>query len=229
MVKLLLLLGSGLLSISAMAQSQFIGPYGQISVGYEKNTASSAQLIGTDNGESPNASNTLTTSSASTQLVLGLGYTFAVKNNVTLGFGVDYSTLTQDTPSAGFYYPGYSSVYNYKFSVSNRVNLFVAPGYSIDENKLAYLKLGYSSQQVQYSQTNCCSTPSNQAQVSGYLLGVGYKQMVTGNLYGFAEANYYGYARPNMISTYSDGPGGTVTSSPNLSAYNFLLGMGYRF
>jgi hypothetical protein len=229
MMKLLVVFGTGLLSISAMAQSQFEGPYGQISAGYEKNTASSAQLIGTDNGGSPNASNTVTTSAASAQLVLGLGYTFAIKNNFTLGLGFDYSAITQDTAAAGFYYPGFSSVFNYKYSVSNRINLFVAPGYSIDKNKLAYLKLGYSSQEVQYSQTNCCSSPSNHAQVSGYVLGLGYKQMITSGLYGFAETNYYGYSRPNMVSTYTNGPGGTVTSSPNLNAYNFLLGLGYRF
>jgi len=45
----------------------------------------------------------------------------------------------------------------------------------------------------------------------------------------FAEANYYGYAKPNLSSTYTDGPGGTVSSNPNVSAYNFLLGLGYKF
>jgi hypothetical protein len=92
-----------------------------------------------------------------------------------------------------------------------------------------YAKFGYSSQSVQYSQTNCCSSPSNKAQVSGYVLGMGYKQLITGGLYGFAEANYYAYAKPSLSSTYSDGPGGTVSSSPSVSAYNFLLGLGYRF
>ncbi len=45
------------------------------------------------------------------------------------------------------------------------------------------------------------------------------------------DLNYYAYGRPNLLSTYSysSGGGGTVCSNPNVSAYNFLLGLGYRF
>jgi hypothetical protein len=218
------------LSCSAVAQSQFVGAYGQLSTGYENNTVSSAQLTGTDYGSAPNKTNTLTTTSTSAPLVLGLGYTFNLKNNFTLGLGVDYSALTQDTQSAGFYYFGDSrNTYDYKFSISNRVNAFIAPGYAIAQDKLFYAKLGYSTQSVQYSQTNCCSSPSNKAQVNGYLVGLGYKQFITKGLYGFAEANYYAFGRPNLSSSYSDGPGGTVSSNPNVNAYNFLFGLGYRF
>jgi outer membrane immunogenic protein len=218
------------LSCSAVAQSQFVGAYGQLSTGYENNTVSSAQLTGTDYGSAPNKTNTLTTTSTSAPLVLGLGYTFNLKNNFTLGLGVDYSALTQDTQSAGFYYFGDSrNTYDYKFSISNRFNAFIAPGYAIAQDKLFYAKLGYSTQSVQYSQTNCCSSPSNKAQVNGYLVGLGYKQFITKGLYGFAEANYYAFGRPNLSSSYSDGPGGTVSSNPNVNAYNFLFGLGYRF
>jgi hypothetical protein len=218
------------LSSSAFAQSQFVGAYGQISTGYENNTVSSAQLTGTDYGSAPNKTNTLTTSSSSAPLVLGLGYTFNLKNNFTLGIGAEYSALTQNTQSAGFYYFGDSrDTYDYKFSISNRFNAFITPGYVIDQDKLVYAKLGYSMQSVQYSQTNCCSSPSNKAQVNGYVIGLGYKQFVTKALYGFAEVNYYAYGRPNLSSTYSGGPGGTVSSNPNVNAYNFLIGLGYRF
>ena len=231
-MKINLIVGSFVfvLSCSAFAQSQFVGAYGQISTGYENNTVSSAQLTGTDYGGSPNKTNTLTTTSASAPLVVGLGYTFDLKNNFTLGIGADYSALTQNTQPAGFYYFGDSrNTYDYKFSISNRFNAFIAPGYAIDQDKLVYAKLGYSMQSVQYSQTNCCSSPSNKAQVNGYVVGLGYKQFITKALYGFAEVNYYAYGRPNLSSTYSDAPGGTVSSNPNVNAYNFLFGLGYRF
>lgn len=218
------------LASSSFAQSAFEGMYGQISTGYEKNTASSAQLTGTDNGGVPNLSNSTNPSSGAAPLVVGLGYTFLVKDKYTLGLGVDYSALSQDTSVAGFYYPGISSnVYDYKYSISNRINLFIAPGFAIDKDKLVYVKLGYSTQSVQYSQTNCCSTPSNKTQLSGYGLGLGYKQMIANGFYGFTEANYYSYSSAGMASAYSDGPGGTVSSSPKFNAYNFLLGLGYRF
>ena len=218
------------ISISAFAQSQFVGAYGQISTGYENNTVSSATLTGTNYGSTPNTSNSVSTSTSSAPLVLGVGYVFPVQDKFTLGLGVDYYTLTQETSPAAFYYRGISTAtYNYKFTISNRFNIFITPGYSLDQDKLVYAKLGYSSQNVQYSQTNCCSSPSNKAQVSGYVLGLGYKQFITAGLYGFAEANYYSYASPNLSSTYTDAGGGTVSSNPNVSAYNLLLGLGYRF
>jgi len=228
-VKLLLACSGLIFSCVAFAQSQFAGAYGQISTGYENNRVSSAQLTGTPYGGTPNTTNSVSTNNSSAPLVLGLGYLFPVQNNFTLGLGVDYSTLTQETNSTAFYYPGDSSNYNYKFTISNRFSIFAAPGYAIDKDKLAYAKLGYSSQSVQYSQTNCCSSPSNKAQVGGYVLGLGYKQLITSGLYGFVEANYYAYAKPSLSSSYTDDGGGTVTSNPNVSAYNLLLGLGYRF
>lgn len=219
-----------ILSCSTYAQSQFVGAYGQISTGYESNTVSSATLTGKNYGGTPNTSNSVNTSTSSAPLDLGVGYIFPVQNNITLGLGVDYSALTQETSSSSFYYRGISTAtYNYKFTISNRFSIFVTPGYAIDQDKLAYAKLGYSSQNVQYSQTNCCSSPSNKAQVSGYVLGLGYKQFIRDGLYGFAEANYYSYGSPSLSSTYTDVGGGTVSSNPNVSAYNFLVGLGYRF
>jgi outer membrane immunogenic protein len=226
----LLLACSGLFfSCTVFAQSQFAGAYGQISTGYENNRVSSAQLTGTPYGGTPSMTNSVSTNTGSAPLVLGLGYLFPVQNNFTLGLGIDYSTLTQETGSSAFYYPGGGDNYNYKFTISNRFSIFAAPGYAIDKDKLAYAKIGYSSQSVQYSQTNCCSSPSNKAQVSGYVLGLGYKQLITGGLYGFVEANYYAYAKPSLSSTYTDEGGGTVSSNPNVNAYNLLLGVGYRF
>ena len=226
----LLLACSGLLfNCTVFAQSQFAGAYGQISTGYENNRVSSAQLTGTPYGGTPNTTNSVSTNTGSAPLVLGLGYVFPVQNNFTLGLGIDYSALTQETGSSAFYYSGDSFNYNYKFTISNRFSIFAAPGYAIDKDKLAYAKIGYSSQSVQYSQTNCCSSPSNKAQVSGYVLGLGYKQLITGGLYGFVEANYYSYAKPSLSSTYTDDGGGTVSSNPNVNAYNLLLGVGYRF
>ena len=230
LINLSVLSASIVLTGSAFAQNAFEGFYGQVSTGYENNTVESVNLTGTDTGQSPNISTSTSPSSSSAPLVLGLGYTFKLQEKFTLGLGVDYSALTQTTQASGFSYPNISSdTYDYDFSISNRFNIFIAPGYAIDDKKLAYVKLGYSNQDVQYSQTNCCSSPSNKANVSGYVLGLGYKQIISNGLYGFIEANYYAYSKANMSSTYSDGPGGTVSANPNLNAYNVLVGLGYKF
>ena len=228
-------LGLGTAVNPAFAQSTFAGFYGQVSTGYEHNRTGSFSLVGTENGGTPNTSTSATLSSDSMPLVIGLGYTFDLHNRFTLGVGIDYSALSQDTDTAGFSYPsiGSTTAYDYHVTVSNRLNVFLAPGYAIDNTKMAYLKLGYSNQQLQYAQNNCCSSPSNKAHVDGYLLGLGYKQMIsTGSLnglYGFVEANYQAYSKADLSSTYTDESGGTVTANPTSSAYNVLLGVGYRF
>jgi hypothetical protein len=62
-----------------------------------------------------------------------------LKDKFILSICADYSALTQTTNVASFYYPGVSNtgVYDYDVTVSNRFNLFLAPGYAIDKNKLA--------------------------------------------------------------------------------------------
>lgn len=140
------------LSGHAMAQSAFEGFYGQVSTGFESNTVDSAQLTGQDFGGVANVSNAASPSANSAPLVFGLGYTFLVKDKFTLGLGVDYSALNQTTSTAGFFYPGtgFNDVYDYNFTVSNRFSLFVTPGYAIDQDKLAYVKLGYTNQRLKY-------------------------------------------------------------------------------
>jgi hypothetical protein len=215
----------------AIAQSAFTGFFGQVSTGYEHNTVESVSLVGTDYGGTPNTSTSASLNSGSAPLVLGLGYTFELQGKFMLGVGVEYSTLSQTTNVAGFSYPstGSTTAYDYHVSISNRFNVFLSPGYAIDDDKLAYLKIGYSNQQLQYSQTDCCSAPSNKGNVSGYLLGLGYKQMIANGFYGFVEANYQAYSHADLSSTYSDGPGGTVSANPSSNAYNFLVGVGYKF
>jgi len=228
-------IGLATASSPALAQSAFTGFYGQIATGYEHNTTDAFSLTGADYGDTPYTSTSATLSSDSMPLVLGIGYTFDLHNGFTLGFGMDYSALSQATNVAGFSYPdtGSAAAYDYHVTLSNRFNVFLSPGYVIDDTKLAYLKLGYSSQQLRYTQNNCCSAPSNNARVNGYLIGVGYKQMISAGaysgLYGFVEANYQGYSSADMSSTYTDGPGGTVSASPASSAYNVLIGVGYTF
>jgi len=225
----------GTVANPAVAQSAFTGFYGQISTGYEHNSAQSFDMIGTDNGGTPGNKSDGSFSSDSMPLVIGLGYTFQMTDRFMLGVGIDYAPLSQETSVAGISDSDEvgALVFDYHLTVSNRLNVFLSPGYAIDNNKLAYLKLGYSNQQLQYAQNNCCSTPSNKAHVDGYLIGLGYKQMISAGsfegLYGFVEANYQSYSKADMNATYTDGVGGTTTATPSSSAYNVLVGVGYRF
>lgn len=229
---------------TAFAQSAFQGFYGQIATGYENNSASSL------NGTIVDADGTRTNFNASNQsfggapLVIGLGYNFSVAPKWVVGLGADYSAISQKSST-------YSStlangtagaqVNGQTVEVSNRFNVFVAPGYEIDKDKLVYLKAGYSSVQTKgagpttYTEPGGLNVPisasSNTSTLSGYVLGLGYKQIITGGLYGFAEGNYMSYSKANNSGSVVNGDGSTssVNSNANLSSYQLLVGVGYKF
>ena len=58
--------------------------------------------------------------------------------------------------------------------------------------------------------------------LAGYSLGLGYKQIISGGLYGFAEGNYLSY--PNKSITDAVG-----TYNVNANSMSFLVGVGYKF
>jgi hypothetical protein len=241
-IKLLVAAATTVVASSAMAQSAFQGFYGQIATGYENNAFGSTNFTGT---QAPNTRDTWNSGNQTANgmpLVIGLGYNYSVAPKWLLGVGVDYSALSQE-----------SSKYNSPFSTaprsylsgstlqaSNRFNIFVTPGYEIDKNKLVYLKAGYSMVTIKQtfppSYTDGFDPADSNANlrfgsqsktVGGYVVGLGYKQMISGGFYGFAEANYMGYSKPSFASTNPTAY--TASSSPSLNSYQALVGVGYKF
>ena len=238
---LLALAATGLVATSAFAQkSAFEGFYGQIATGYESNTASSlngsvVDVDGTTNTNAPSQT------FGSAPLIIGVGYNFSVAPKWVIGLGADYSTLNSKSATQSYFLSGAgttpgSSVNGASIELSNRFNVFVAPGYEIDKDKLVYLKAGYSSVSAKgnapttYTQPGYSGpsgiTGSNTSNLSGYVLGLGYKQMITGGFYGFGEANYMSYTKYNSNTTYM---GSSYNNSSNLSTYQLLVGVGYKF
>ena len=97
---------------------------------------------------------------------------------------------------------------------------------NIGKDGLGYFKVGYTSSSVKYTLQSDNSTET----LTGYSLGLGYKQFFKGNWYGFGEVNYFTYG--NLTSTSKAQVGGTAASlSTTFSAnvYNLLVGIGYKF
>jgi len=237
--QLLVAVAAGFIGTSAMAQSAFEGFYGQIATGYENNSISSLGLTTQDTGKSANSWNASNQSFGGAPLVIGLGYNYSVAPQWVVGIGADYSALSQtsstfnQTISAN---SGIATLSGSSIKISNRYNVFVAPGYEIDKDKLVYLKAGYSSLSAQYnSPTSITNTDGTKESIaagnqskttSGYIAGLGYKQIITGGLYGFAEGNYMSYSKPSFSSTTS---GTTISANPSISSYQLLVGLGYKF
>jgi hypothetical protein len=108
--------------------------------------------------------------------------------------------------------PGVKPLYNYGF--------FLAPSVVVGDG-LAYLKLGAQTQ------VNNSNTGPN---LNGYLLGVGYKQLITQSVYLFGEANYLAYEAQtinrNVIAS-GRAINASITTKPQASRY--LVGIGYQF
>ena len=125
-------------------------------------------------------------------LIFGLSYNFSIGSKWLLEIGADYSALSQTSSN-------YSEVNQVRIrsfdgsslQASNRFNIFIAPGYAIEESKFLYLKAGYSSLCLTQQNPNINNIPglgqfpipyadtrlSSQPSVNSYqlLVGIGYK------------------------------------------------------
>ena len=240
MKKLLVAAAVASLVGTANAQSAFEGFYGQIATGYESNTVNNTDItvnqtaVGALPARSFTDANGGNASDNGMPLLLSLGYTFSITPSFTLGLGADYSALTTTTNTIQYTTAGQPTRANKSYyKVSNRYSVYLTPGLVIDKNKLAYLKAGYSNQKLQgYDGTT--GNSEGDANMNGYVLGLGYKQMISSGFYVFGEANYYTFSKVNLNasgSTTGARTGGTFnqTSNPGANAYNLLVGVGYRF
>lgn len=226
-IKLLVAAAATVVVSSAMAQSAFEGFYGQLGVGFDQNKVSSSNATITTNAFGTFPAELPGANGGSISGVVGVGYNFAVSKDFLLGVGADYGVLPSSSKN------GTNDNSTLGSKVSNRYNVFVTPGYVLAKDKLAYLKAGYSSQTVkvtdQLPDSNTIGETVGSGSASGYVLGLGYKQMIASGFYGFGEANYYSYSGAQFGSkTLSDGA--VIQSySPNSSAYQLLVGVGYKF
>jgi hypothetical protein len=253
---------------SAVAQSAFSGFYGQISTGYEGNQLGSLTGSATEipYNNSDIIRNAPSQSFGGAPLVLGTGYYWQAHEKWLIGIGADYSALSQTSSSFPVDMtnaPGSTTVAagskvtanNASAQISNRINFFLTPGYMIDKDKLVYLKAGYSQVTTQFNRnTSVTRTAANGASVTapatggsassierGFLVGLGYKQIIASGLYGFVEGNYMSYssttdsfttsvtALNNVSGITSSGTRTVTTNFASLNTYQILVGLGYKF
>ncbi len=168
---------------------------------------------------------------------IAAGYNFGINESYILGVGATYYpgasssatgqlSLAPTTMNGGagvIPIPGASTTATY--NVKNLYSIVFTPGYVIDKDRLAYAKLGYTGTTIGLSGPTLAYTSVN---LSGYTLGLGYKQMVSESLYAFGEVNYGSYGNQSLSPTLTNG---TALSGMTVSGngLDFLVGIGYRF
>lgn len=110
---------------------------------------------------------------------------------------------------------------------SGRIALSIIPSWALTENLQAYGKLGWAYMES----TVDASLPglavnSQTAYLSGPLVGIGTKLLLTDNVYVFVELTYYKYA--DLTLSAKNGPI-NISGKASSSAQNALIGLGYRF
>jgi outer membrane immunogenic protein len=220
----------GMTATAVNAQSKFEGFYGQVGVGFSSVTPSlKGVTITPPAGNSPSSygMGSSIDSTNSFAGAIGLGYTFAVAPKFTIGIGADY--LPFNGQSGNFTITNSSlspSSQTSTFKQKETMNLYIAPGLEITPESMLYAKLGYSASSFSYGN-------GGSQNLNGYLVGLGYKQIIQGGFYGFAEANYTSYGEANVSGSgaWNSGVTGTYATNGKLSANTFtgLVGVGYKF
>ena len=240
-ISALVLAMAGVFATSANAQSAkanaWEGFYGQIGVGYGmfnptvSNGTASIPANGVARGSPAFTAVTSATdvNNISTGLAnLSVGYNFGINSSFILGLGVSYypgasssatSTVNIKTASGTLLDSGEA-----RYNIKNLYSITLNPGYVIDKDRLAYAKIGYTGATIGLSSADIPYTTAN---LTGYALGLGYKQMVTASLYAFGEVNYASYGNKTASSTaYGVVP---VTTTLKGTGTDILVGVGYRF
>ncbi len=228
--KLLLVVTTLTMSSTAAAQSTFQGFYTQVGIGYTDTqpTADNVSLTvnsGPYKGTYARSSTYQNTGEFTGQITAG--YMFALSDKFLLGLGVDYSPVAGG--NRNIVTVGSAGIKTYtSYQVESHFNVFLSPAYAVDKDKLIYGKVGYSESQSKVNVGETEKGPNNTAQ--GYVLGLGYKQIISGGWYGFAEANYFMYTPKSYNSSgFANGAGYTSSQNIKSSGYDILVGVGYKF
>ena len=224
---------TALTSVASIAGSSFEGYYGQGGVGYENNKVGAANpnYVGS---HSTTAMSYGSGSSNSGQINFGMGFNKALNSNYLIGAGFEYSSIKSSSFAGGdVYESGTDSGSHFQNKVSNRYSIFVSPAVLVGTDGLGYLKVGYTSEKLQQTMTEVTTIDANQGHVisgnaNGYILGLGYKQLIKDGYFSFAEANYYGYNAPSLSSALPSGDT-LANNNPKPTAYSIIFGIGYKF
>lgn len=212
-----------LTSAAAVAEEErpnFEGFYTQIGVGGAHRKPSSSVDLTINGVETP----ATISNDASKNYWAGnleLGYNWAISPDFLIGLGAAILPMGKRQQNStinirGRDYPFVtgSSAYNYSF--------FVAPMMKLGEDSVLYAKLGYQSTVIREDEIS---------DLSGYLVGLGYKRFFYRSLYAFGEFNYYDNKSQKIHRTMSLPSGATLDSNVNASTdlATALMGIGYQF
>jgi outer membrane immunogenic protein len=210
------------ISASSYAQSKFEGVYGQVGIGYEEVNPkfSASGSVGSTSWNIPTSADKVGSFTGS----IGFGFYLPISQGFLLGFGAEYSPVAGKKANYSTSTFGVTAAGQYNKESS--YNLFISPATPVGQDGLLYGKVGYTVATVK----DAIAGDSSTTNFSGYSLGLGYKQIIQGGLYGFLELNYMAYRdRTNWYSGTAGSIAYSYSNTSTANALNGLVGVGYKF
>jgi len=242
--RILISISAGFLSTfffisNTSAESKFEGIYGQIGAGINKtnfNLSSTPLSVSTYSfAVTPSIDNSTNISG-----VFSAGYLKTIHENLLLGISLDahpfgspannYGLSIATLPTATTVSGSFRNQGNYTFNIT--------PAWEINSDSLLYVKLGYvwGTVQKDYTITTSTSTTSSSqtANLTGNDFGIGFKNIISNQVYWFTEVNYVtkkAVTQSNSFPVTIAGHSLTASYSGTAagSYYNALVGLGYRY
>lgn len=213
---------------SASAQSAFKGFYATAGVGMDTfSPAADDVTLSIKNGPLAGTYARTTTYPRAVDLTgtLSVGSLSAITKKFLLGIGVEYELIGSGTDSVTTVGARGNPTYS-TYRQTSHYNVFLSPAYALREDKLVYGKIGYSNSTSE-AEFDGAESPEHIAE--GAILGAGYRQIVSGGLFFFGEANYFHYLPTDYIVTTLTRDGVLYTSDSKISSKGFSaqVGIGY--
>jgi hypothetical protein len=144
---------------------------------------------------------------------LSIGYSYNLNHQFNIAGNVFYAPGNDD---AGQWISG-----SYKWKIKDIWGASFEPGYYFTDNALGYLKLGYARADSEYQHTG---GNADYGTTNGFLYGVGFKQLLTNNIYVGLETYQIDFSKSKTIIS----EGGYNTSNKPAVTYGGLM-IGYKF
>ena len=168
------------------------------------------------------------TSQANLLGTVAVGYSYSLPKQFNLAANVFYNFGSSD---AGGFSQSFGDVYNSSWNsqVQNLWGISVEPGYYFADKSLGFVKLGWamaSTKQTGNNFINDGGVTINTGTANGFLYGLGFKQLVTDNVY--LGVDVYQVLFSSTSTTYNYEYGSlNISSKPNYTYGG--INVGYKF
>ena len=210
---------------SGAIAGSFDGPYVQAGLGF-------ASLGSNISLNQPPYTESYNTSQTGTLGNVALGYSFELPKSFNIAANVFYNFGSQNAGQYNYGHPEGGSAY--QNNLKNIWGISVEPGYNFGDKSLGFVKLGWATTSASITSSGAGAGEAGilpagtvSAMSTGFLYGLGFKQLLTEHIYIGIEAYQVAFSSVNLSA--SSPKWGPISGSqkPNLTYGG--INLGYKF